>query len=208
MISGYDPNKSGEQSVKITYGDKVTNFLVNVAEQSAVKPIKPTKKSETPTVPDNIISTEDIPVEKPEDIKKPDTTDNQDKPEEKPTATLGVQDKKEITKDEILLISIAGVSMVIAILLLIGLKRNNVDIYVIEDGKVKYAGRGRINTKNEHIDITKYVANYRKDASIRLVVKEKVANKLDDKDIKVRVENEIVTIKIVKEDNKYVAKVH
>ena len=98
--------------------------------------------------------------------------------------------------------------MVIAILLLIGLKRNNVDIYVIEDGKVKYAGRGRINTKNEHIDITKYVANYRKDASIRLVVKEKVANKLDDKDIKVRVENEIVTIKIVKEDNKYVAKVH
>ena len=209
MVSGYDANKSGEQVITVTYGGKTANFLVNVGEKLAditvVEPTTPSKKPTTPVTPGTPDTTK--PVVKPDDTTKPNTNDNQTKPEEKPTATLGEQDKKEITKDEIILISIAGVSMLIALALLIGLKRNNAEIYVIVEGKVQYAGRGRINPESRYIDITKYISNYNEKSIIRLMVKEKTANKIADKEIKVKVENNVITTKIVRENNKFVINV-
>lgn len=102
---------------------------------------------------------------------------------------------------------IAGVSMLIALALLIGLKRNNAEIYVIVEGKVQYAGRGRINPESRYIDITKYISNYNENSIIRLMVKEKAANKIADKEIKVKVENNVITTKIVRENNKFLINV-
>lgn len=103
MISGYDANKSGEQAVTVTYGGKSTNFLVTVGEKlgditpettpkDTSKDKKPTNNQNvTPVVPEEPVDEEPTPV-----VPQKPTTPEEPKKEEKPTATLGAQDKNQL----------------------------------------------------------------------------------------------------------------
>jgi hypothetical protein len=202
MISGYDKNKSGVQSVIVNYEGETTNFSVKVGEKpleaTIVKPIVPNKPV-TPVEDIEVIE----PIEEPEEIIISDEV----KPEEKPTITLGEKDKNTITKEEIVLISVAGMSMIIELALLIGLSRKNTEIYIIEDGKVRYKGKGKLDTEKAYIDISKFIKKDEENTIIRLILKEKTADKLPTQEIKVRINERIILSKITNDNDKYIVNV-
>ena len=216
MLSGYDKNKSGEQSITVNYEGKTTNFIVKVGEKpidetvvlpvvTPIVPNRPVTPIENIEVVEPIEETEKV-VE-PEELKPEENKSNESKPEEKPTITLGEKDKNIITKEEIVLISIAGFSIIIALGLLIGLSRKNTEIYVIEDGKVRYKGKGKLDIEKAYIDISKYITKNEENIIIRLILKEKTAEKLNTQEINVRINERVIVSKITNDNNKYIVNV-
>ena len=201
MISGYSPNKSGNQSVTVTYAGLKTNFIVYVEDkvvsedknnpETSVIPTKTTRKhvdkvTTDPQVVENIDNTQedikDINSKTEETPKQPSNKDT----EEKPTITLGVKDEKtdETKIDNIGIIIPIGTLGLLIILLVLAFK-HNVRIYEEEDGEFLLCGLDRISKKNLKLNIDKYLDNETKDNKVKIVLNKSITKKLKDKELEI-----------------------
>ena len=200
MILGYSPNKSGNQSVTVTYAGLKTNFIVYVEDkvvsedtnnpETSVIPTKTTKNANkvttNPKVAENIDNTQedvkDINSKTEETPKQPSNKDT----EEKPTITLGVKDEKtdETKIDNIDIIIPIGTLGLLIILLVLAFK-HNVRIYEEEDGEFLLCGLDRISKKNLKLNIDKYLDNETKDNKVKIVLNKSITKKLKDKELEI-----------------------
>ena len=166
MISGFDNTKLGEQAVTVSYGGKITNFLIIVKQ----KPVEPETTEiielETPNTTEGTITEntnfnfgpvsnsneENIAenVNQEEELVNPETSTNQN-----PAVTLGSKDKKEFTVQEKSLLGIAGISLLSLSAGLIVSKRKNTEIFIYSNGTKEYTGKARLDIKNAEINISK-----------------------------------------------------
>ena len=201
MISGYSPNKSGNQSVTVTYAGLKTNFIVYVEDkvvsedknnpETSVIPTKTTRKhvdkvTTDPQVVENIDNTqEDIKDINSKTQETPKQTDDKET-EEKPTITLGIKDEKtdETKIDNIDIIIPIGILGLLIILLVLAFK-HNVRIYEEEDGEFLLCGLDRISKKNLKLNIDKYLDNETKDNKVKIVLNKSTTKKLKDKELEI-----------------------
>lgn len=195
MVSGFNPRKSGNQVITVTYEGMKTQFvvIVNAQQQTTpvtpVRPITPTR----PVTPQEPVQEPEKPVEDstPAPIPAPTPT-----PEpEKPTAVLG--DREENTGfDKKIAAAIIGGLGILLLLILIVMRRRNVKIYVEEDGEFVLAGTDKLSTKDLTINIDQYLDGETYHSKVMICLNDSISDKLDGEEIEIQHRGEIVKEKI------------
>lgn len=195
MISGYDSQKIGTQTVTITYkGQKVT-FSVTVEAvkvEEPVTPVKPvTPPAPKPTKPTVIYNTiiKEVPVVTPEPEPEPEPivtpTPTPTPPpvvEEKPEVVLGVQDEKD---DDLLKYGVyAGLSG-LAILALLAATKRNTQILVEENGEYSFAGAMKIGRRKSRIDVNKFLDSSTYNNKVKIIINKSTAERLDGYELEI-----------------------
>lgn len=121
---------------------------------------------------------------------------------QKPTGTLGVKDEQKDTtiygKVAAGVISTLGI---IFLLILIFFRRNNVKIYVEENGEFVLGGTDRLTKKKLQLDINKYLDGDTYPNKVKIYLKDSISQKLDGKEIEIKHRENTIKHKI-KYDNK------
>ena len=205
MISGYDANKSGKQTITITYGGYTTSFDVFVKEKSAQnnKPSTNNRPSISTIIRNVTISklneeaTPEEVVEEPKD-EPVQSVRTQEPQKEKPTETLGVKEEKD-DNDNTALAAGLGIGGILLLLLLLVMRRN-VKIYVEEDGEFVLAGTDKISKKDRNLDIDKYLDRETYNGRVKVVLNDSISKKLDGKELKMIHREQVVKCKINYDD--------
>ena len=142
MISGYDKNILGEQTITVSYGGKKVDFVINVKEniEEGIEedPLENDNETNNPIIPNEgdteagvIENNQDIEqIIEPDEIIIPDEVkpDNDEGDlDGKPSITLGEQANTGNTKEKIILILMIGTGLFISTILIFGLKRRNIE---------------------------------------------------------------------------------
>lgn len=190
MISGYDSQKIGTQTVTITYkGQKVT-FDVTVQAVKVEEPVTPVKPAPTPK-PTVIYKPviKEVPVEQePEEpvvqppVVTPAPTPTPPVIEEKPEVVLGVQDEKD---DDLLKYGVyAGLSG-LAILALLAATKRNTQILVEENGEYSFAGAIKIGRRKARIDVNKFLDSSTYNNKVKIIINKSTAERLDGYELEI-----------------------
>ena len=213
MISGYNPQNSGLQVVTVTYEGFKTKFLVSVAEKEKQEQKQEEIKQEdskavimNKTVIINNNIKEDKQEQLPED--KVETPINEDKNQnlntnstkEKERVTPEVKDEK-INRNKQIAAAI-GIAGLILLLLLLFFKRN-VKIYVEENGEFVLGGIDKLTKKHPELNIDEYLDGETYPNKVKIHLSDKISEKLDGKEIKIKHRGKITKIKVVYEDKPY-----
>lgn len=209
MISGYDTEKVGEQTITITYKGTKMTFKVTVAERekpaepepTPVEPEKPVEqpKPEPPTTPTRPTppsrpikkpSVNNVPKEEPP-VVTPPTPEPEPAPEptpppveEKPSVVLGVEDEKD---DDMVLKAalLAGLSGA-AILVLLAATKRNVQVFVEENEEYCFGGATKVSRKNRRIDINKFLDKNTTDNKVKIVLTDKISKALNGYELEIK----------------------
>jgi len=142
MISGYDKNILGEQTITVSYGGKKVDFVINVKEniEEGIEedPLENDNETNNSIIPNEgdteagvIENNQDIEqIIEPDEIIIPDEVkpDNDEGDlDEKPSITLGEQANAGNTKEKIILILMIGTGLFISTILIFGFKRRNIE---------------------------------------------------------------------------------
>ena len=196
MVSGFNPNKSGIQILKVTYEGFEAQYMVYVVEEKEQAPIVPTtpepEKPTTPTKPQQPKPTEPVQNE----IQEPDT--NEDKENENPPLISGTNNDnqnppKDSGKDFMagLLTGIAGtiaglgaIGGLFLLILLFAKDRKNVKIYIEEGNERVLVGKEKVTKNNRTLDLNKYYDRYNED-EYKVVLSKAISKKLDKETVNV-----------------------
>ena len=213
MISGYNPQNSGLQVVTVTYKGFKTKFLVSVAEKEKQEQKQEEIKQEdskavimNKTVIINNNIKEDKQEQLPEDkVETPINEDknqnlNTDSTKEKERVTPEVKDEK-INRNKQIAAAI-GIAGLILLLLLLFFKRN-VKIYVEENGEFVLGGIDKLTKKHPELNIDEYLDGETYPNKVKIHLSDKISEKLDGKEIKIKHRGKITKIKVVYEDKPY-----
>ena len=213
MISGYNPQNSGLQVVTVTYEGFKTKFLVSVAEKEKQEQKQEEIKQEdskavimnkTVIINNNIKEDkqEQLPEEKVETPINEDKNQslNTDSTKEKERVTPEVKDEK-INRNKQLAAAI-GIAGLILLLLLLFFKRN-VKIYVEENGEFVLGGIDKLTKKHPELNIDEYLDGETYPNKVKIHLSDKISEKLDGKEIKIKHRGKIIKIKVVYEDKPY-----
>ena len=209
MISGYNPQNSGLQVVTVTYEGFKTKFLVSVAEKEKQEEIKQ-EDSKAVIMNKTVIINNNIKEEKQEQLpeEKVETPINEDKNQnlntdstkEKERVTPEVKDEK-INRNKQIAAAI-GIAGLILLLLLLFFKRN-VKIYVEENGEFVLGGIDKLTKKHPELNIDEYLDGETYPNKVKIHLSDKISEKLDGKEIKIKHRGKIIKIKVVYEDKPY-----
>ena len=213
MISGYNPQNSGLQVVTVTYEGFKTKFLVSVAEkekqEQKQEEIKQ-KDSKAVIMNKTVIINNNIKEDKQEQLpeEKVETPINEDKNQnlntdstkEKERVTPEVKDEK-INRNKQIAAAI-GIAGLILLLLLLFFKRN-VKIYVEENGEFVLGGIDKLTKKHPELNIDEYLDGETYPNKVKIHLSDKISEKLDGKEIKIKHRGKIIKIKVVYEDKPY-----
>ena len=213
MISGYNPQNSGLQVVTVTYEGFKTKFLVSVAEKEKQEQKQEEIKQEdskavimnkTVIINNNIKEDkqEQLPEEKVETPINEDKNQNlnTDSTKEKERVTPEVKDEK-INRNKQIAAAI-GIAGLILLLLLLFFKRN-VKIYVEENGEFVLGGIDKLTKKHPELNIDEYLDGETYPNKVKIHLSDKISEKLDGKEIKIKHRGKIIKIKVVYEDKPY-----
>ena len=213
MISGYNPQNSGLQVVTVTYEGFKTKFLVSVAEKEKQEQKQEEIKQEdskavimnkTVIINNNIKEDkqEQLPEEKVETPINEDKNQNlnTDSTKEKERVTPEVKDEK-INRNKQIAAAI-GITGLILLLLLLFFKRN-VKIYVEENGEFVLGGIDKLTKKHPELNIDEYLDGETYPNKVKIHLSDKISEKLDGKEIKIKHRGKIIKIKVVYEDKPY-----
>ena len=213
MISGYNPQNSGLQVVTVTYEGFKTKFLVSVAEkEKQEQKQEEIKQEDSKAVIMNktVIINNNIKEEKQEQLpeEKVETPINEDKNQnlntdstkEKERVTPEVKDEK-INRNKQIAAAI-GIAGLILLLLLLFFKRN-VKIYVEENGEFVLGGIDKLTKKHPELNIDEYLDGETYPNKVKIHLSDKISEKLDGKEIKIKHRGKIIKIKVVYEDKPY-----
>ena len=213
MISGYNPQNSGLQVVTVTYEGFKTKFLVSVAEKEKREQKQEEIKQEdskavimkkTVIINNNIKEDkqEQLPEEKVETPINEDKNQslNTDSTKEKERVTPEVKDEK-INRNKQIAAAI-GIAGLILLLLLLFFKRN-VKIYVEENGEFVLGGIDKLTKKHPELNIDEYLDGETYPNKVKIHLSDKISEKLDGKEIKIKHRGKIIKIKVVYEDKPY-----
>ena len=213
MISGYNPQNSGLQVVTVTYEGFKTKFLVSVAEKEKQEQKQEEIKQEdskavimnkTVIINNNIKENkqEQLPEEKVETPINEDKNQNlnTDSTKEKERVTPEVKDEK-INRNKQIAAAI-GITGLILLLLLLFFKRN-VKIYVEENGEFVLGGIDKLTKKHPELNIDEYLDGETYPNKVKIHLSDKISEKLDGKEIKIKHRGKIIKIKVVYEDKPY-----
>ena len=213
MISGYNPQNSGLQVVTVTYEGFKTKFLVAVAEKEKQEQKQEEIKQEdskavimnkTVIINNNIKENkqEQLPEEKVETPINEDKNQNlnTDSTKEKERVTPEVKDEK-INRNKQIAAAI-GITGLILLLLLLFFKRN-VKIYVEENGEFVLGGIDKLTKKHPELNIDEYLDGETYPNKVKIHLSDKISEKLDGKEIKIKHRGKIIKIKVVYEDKPY-----
>lgn len=192
MISGYDSQKIGTQTITITYkGQKVT-FDVTVQAVKVEEPVTPVTPAPTPKPKPTVIYKpviKEVPVEQePEEpvvqppVVTPAPTPTPPVIEEKPEVVLGVQDEKD---DDLLKYGVyAGISG-LAILALLAATKRNTQILVEENGEYSFAGAMKIGRRKARIDVNKFLDSSTYNNKVKIIINKSTAERLDGYELEI-----------------------
>ena len=218
MISGYNPQNSGLQVVTVTYEGFKTKFLVSVAEKEKQEQKQEEIKQEEIKQEDSkavimnktVIINNNIKEDKQEQLpeEKVETPINEDKNQnlntdstkEKERVTPEVKDEK-INRNKQIAAAI-GIAGLILLLLLLFFKRN-VKIYVEENGEFVLGGIDKLTKKHPELNIDEYLDGETYPNKVKIHLSDKISEKLDGKEIKIKHRGKIIKIKVVYEDKPY-----
>ena len=213
MISGYNPQNSGLQVVTVTYEGFKTKFLVSVAEkEKQEQKQEEIKQEDSKAVITNktVIINNNIKEDKQEQLpeEKVETPINEDKNQnlntdstkEKERVTPEVKDEK-INRNKQIAAAI-GIAGLILLLLLLFFKRN-VKIYVEENGEFVLGGIDKLTKKHPELNIDEYLDGETYPNKVKIHLSDKISEKLDGKEIKIKHRGKIIKIKVVYEDKPY-----
>ena len=213
MISGYNPQNSGLQVVTVTYEGFKTKFLVSVAvkekqeqkqEEIKQEDSKAVIMNKTVIINNNIKEDkqEQLPEEKVETPINEDKNQNlnTDSTKEKERVTPEVKDEK-INRNKQIAAAI-GIAGLILLLLLLFFKRN-VKIYVEENGEFVLGGIDKLTKKHPELNIDEYLDGETYPNKVKIHLSDKISEKLDGKEIKIKHRGKIIKIKVVYEDKPY-----
>ena len=213
MISGYNPQNSGLQVVTVTYEGFKTKFLVSVAEkEKQEQKQEEIKQEDSKAVIMNktVIINNSIKEDKQEQLpeEKVETPINEDKNQnlntnstkEKERVTPEVKDEK-INRNKQIAAAI-GIAGLILLLLLLFFKRN-VKIYVEENGEFVLGGIDKLTKKHPELNIDEYLDGETYPNKVKIHLSDKISEKLDGKEIKIKHRGKIIKIKVVYEDKPY-----
>ena len=213
MISGYNPQNSGLQVVTVTYEGFKTKFLVSVAEkEKQEQKQEEIKQEDSKAVIMNktVIINNNIKEDKQEQLpeEKVETPINEDKNQnlntnstkEKERVTPEVKDEK-INRNKQIAAAI-GIAGLILLLLLLFFKRN-VKIYVEENGEFVLGGIDKLTKKHPELNIDEYLDGETYPNKVKIHLSDKISEKLDGKEIKIKHRGKITKIKVVYEDKPY-----
>ena len=183
VISGYNANKAGIQTITVNYEGFTAEFTVTVKE----KPVVVTKPVQKPVEQAVIEQPVEEPVEQPaeEPVQEP-----KQEPVQKPIETVTPQEDEEEKIDlSKVIASIFGL-MALIILFMLLKNRGNVEIYVVEEnGDITLIGKDEISSEdNEEIDLTEYMEEY-PDQVLEIVLNKHIAKKLDNKEITLKLKD-------------------
>ena len=208
MISGYNPQNSGLQVVTVTYEGFKTKFLVSVAEKE--KQEQKQEDSKAVIMNKTVIINNNIKEDKQEQLpeEKVETPINEDKNQnlntnstkEKERVTPEVKDEK-INRNKQIAAAI-GIAWLILLLLLLFFKRN-VKIYVEENGEFVLGGIDKLTKKHPELNIDEYLDGETYPNKVKIHLSDKISEKLDGKEIKIKHRGKITKIKVVYEDKPY-----
>ena len=188
MVSGFNPRKSGNQVVTVTYKGMKTQFvvMVNAQEQTTsvipVRPIRPV----TPQEPEKPVE-EPTPEPTPTPIPTPEP--------EKPTVVLGEKDENNGLDKKTVAAIIGGLGILL-LLILVVMRRRNVKIYVEEDGEFVLAGTEKLTRNNLTINIDQYLDGETYHSKVMICLNDSISDKLDEEEIEIQHRGEIVKEKI------------
>ena len=121
--------------------------------------------------------------------------------DEFPTATLGVQDKKDTSiSDKLYLI---GLLILATGMLALLLTRKNAKIYALVDGKQRLIGKVKVHDENTMIDVNKYLNGDTYNKHIKIVLNKEISNKLDGKEIHIKYKDQTTKSKVNYADDNY-----
>ena len=133
-------------------------------------------------------------------IKEQKEEDKKDT-DELPTATLGVQDKKDTSiSDKLYLI---GLLILATGMLALLLTRKNAKIYALVDGKERLIGKVKVHDENTMIDVNKYLNGDTYNKHIKVVLNKEISNKLDGKEIHIKYKDQTTKSKVNYADDNY-----
>ena len=200
MISGYNARKVGVQTITVTYAGFTAEFTVtvNAKPTTVVTPGPQEPNTTTPTVDEPVVDETQKPDQS--EIEKPAQSETQ-----KPTATLGEKDQKEeVNFDTTKMIAGAiGILGLIFLIILLVLRRKNVEIYVDNEEDIDLVGKEKLlGEDNEKLDLTKYVEKY-SDKALEIVFRKSLSKALDKKTVIMKLSNDKeikITVKYNKEE--------
>lgn len=216
MISGYNATVCGTQIITVTYQGYKTQFIVTV-DKEAEKPTEEKPTIDNGTIGGNGQNTTQKPdgntekpiidgtIEEPQDptvdnsIEKPeDSSKDEEVSEEKPTETLGEQDKKEtkISKTKVITATIMSVIGCTGIILIVVIARKNVKIYIMKNAQYKLIGKDKITKNKLIINIDKYLNEETSENEIKIEISKSISKKLNKKEIDIIYRKETIKRKI------------
>ena len=188
MVSGYNARKSGVQTITVNYAGFTAEFAVTVKDKpiTIVTPKPQQPDTTTPIVDESVVEETIKPVE--QETQQPIQQETQ-KPiqqeTQKPTATLGEKDEKqEVDFESTKIIAGAiGVLGLIFLLLLLVVRRKNVEIYVEDGEDIDLIGKEKLSgDDNEKLDLTEYIEKY-PDKVLEIVFRKSLSKDLDKKTV-------------------------
>ena len=228
MVSGYDSNKEGTQTVTVTYAGFEAEFSVTVLEKPETPvsddtpdepstPITPNRPSYRPTkTVTPVTNTEEPEIEEPvteepkaeepkvqEPVVKTTTTPNK-QVVEKPTQTLGVKDENKNDGLDIVKV-IAGIIAILGLLILLFLLffRHNVKVYVEEDGEFVLGGLDKLTKKNPKLDIDHFLDEETYPNRVKVHLNDSISEKLDGIEIEITHRGKTIKHKVHYNDEPY-----
>ena len=214
MVSGFNPKNSGAQVITVTYDGFTTQFVVSVKAQPQ-KPEKPEnpetpEKPETPVKPENPTKPSkpnqtgttnnnetkpaekpSTPVEEPTNPVENTTVEEPTNNTQKPTATLGEKEENKELNEKLIAGVIGGLGILLLIILMI-IRRNNVKIYIEEDGEFKLGGFDKLTKDNLTINVDRCLDGETYKNRVKICLKDYISEKLDGKELQIRHRGEIV----------------
>lgn len=185
MISGYNAQRSGQQTITVNYEGHEVTFNVTVLP----KPVPAVSETE-------------------EDVKTSPSPTPSEEPTEKPTKTLGEKDENKNGSTQAIIPAVIGLFVTGLLLLLITLlTKKNVEIYVVENGERTLLGKLRINKDTRIISLDEF-ADDLADKDVQVVLDSKIASKKAGEEIKVKLNSNRTTCKIeAKEDEDFIIEI-
>ena len=223
MISGYNPEEEGTQTVTVNYEGFEAEFSVKVLEKPETpvsddtpdEPSTPVTPSESRvvtrvvTVVDQPEKTEETKVEEQPKTQEPVVKTTTKTPTvkteiEKPTQTLGVKDEQENNGLDIVKV-IAGMIAILGLLVLLFLLffKHNVKIYVEEDGEFVLGGLDNISKNNPTLDIDKYLDDETYPNRVKVHLNDSISDRLDGIEIELTHRGQTIKHKVHYEDEPY-----
>ena len=218
MVSGYDSNKEGTQTITVTYVGFEAEFSVKVLP----KPVTPVsddtpEETSTPATPITRVVTRVVTVnEEPEEEQIPEEPVKQEpvvqtKPAqttkvvtEKPTQTLGVKDEQQNNGLDIVKV-IAGIIAILGLLVLLFLLffKHNVKVFVEEDGEFVLGGLDKLSKNNPKLDIDHFLDEETYPNRVKVHLNDSISEKLDGIEIEITHRGQTIKHKVHYKDEPY-----